>query len=193
MILHFQIDLKGYMENISNNYIDFDYICPKCGAQHAWHRHGFYERHVLYLENDTLQEHSLKVLRLQCISCNATHAILPNDIIPYSIYGLTAFLQITSKVFINKQTLSQTARKYNISYELISFFIKRLLSFENECKLVLRELQFFDAMNFSSMLQLILSRPTFISEFFFYTRWAFLIQKFRFIYPKPVYLGSNIS
>lgn len=111
------------MENISNNYMDFDYICPKCGAQHTWHRHGFYERHVLYLENDTLQEHFLKVLRLQCISCNATHAILPNDIIPYSIYGLITFLQITSKVFLNKQTLSQTARKYNISYELISFLL----------------------------------------------------------------------
>ncbi|WP_408606215.1 DUF6431 domain-containing protein [Cellulosilyticum ruminicola] len=87
--------------------MDFYYIYPKCGAQHTWHRHGFYERHVLYLENDTLQAHFLKVLRLQCISCNATHAILPNDIIPYSIYSLITFLQITSKVFLNKHSLKQ--------------------------------------------------------------------------------------
>ena len=104
MILHFQIDLKGYMENISNNYIDFDYICPKCGAKHTWRRHGFYERHILYLEDHYLHDHSLKVLRLQCTSCNSTHAILPNNTIPYSIYCLSAFLQITSEVLIHNHS-----------------------------------------------------------------------------------------
>ena len=192
MIIHFQTNLKDYVENISNRYKDFDYICPKCGAKHTWRRHGFYERHILYLEDHYLHDHSLKVLRLQCTSCNSTHAILPNNTIPYSIYCLSAFLQITSEVLIHNHSLSQVACHYNISYQLISYFIKRIMSFENECKLVLKELQFFDAMNLSSILQLIMSRPTFPSEYFLYTRWAFLMQKFRFIFPKPVYLGCNI-
>lgn len=193
MILHFKVNLKGYIENISNNYIDFDYTCPKCGA-HAFHRHAFYERHVLYLgEDQTIHDCTLSVLRLKYTSCNSTHAILPSDVIPYGIYSLTTFLKITSDVLISHHTFLQTAQTYHISYQLISWFIKRLSSFEASSKLVLKELQIHDELTLSAMLSLIISRPTFTSEYFIHTRWAFLMQKFRYIFPKPVFLGSSLQ
>lgn len=193
MILHFQVNLKGYIQNISNNYTDLDYTCPKCGA-HTFHRHAFYERHVLYLDDDyTIHECTLSVLRLKCTSCNSTHAILPSDVIPYCIYSLPTFLKITSEILISHNTLSHTAQTYHISYQLISWFIKRLFSFEASSKLVLKELKLYDEFTLSSMLSLIISRPTFTSEYFIYTRWAFLMQKFRYIFPKPIFVGSSLS
>lgn len=193
MILHFEVNLKGYMENISNNYIDFDYTCPKCGA-HEFHRHAFYERHVLYLDNDhTIHDAILSVLRLKCTSCNSTHAILPSDVIPYSIYSLTIFLTITSEVLLANNTLSHIAQTYHISYQLIAWFLQRLSSFEASCKLVFKELQIHDELTLSSMLSRIISRPTFTNEYFMYTRWAFLMQKFRNLFPKPIYIGSSLE
>lgn len=193
MILHFQMDLKGYVRNISNNYTNIQCTCPKCGAKYAMRRHGFYTRHVLYFENNTLHDHSLSVLRLQCTSCESTHAVLPTDVIPYSIYSLSTVLLMTTKVLVEHISLTETASQFNLSYQLISFFLKRLLSFESDCRLLLKELHILDTHTLSSMLQLIINRPTFTTEYFIHTRWLFLMQKFRFISPKPIFIGSHFS
>ncbi|MEG0578398.1 MAG: DUF6431 domain-containing protein [Niameybacter sp.] len=193
MILHFQTNLKDYIQNISNNYTSTQYTCPKCGAKHAMRRHGFYTRHVLTIENNTFHDHTLSVLRLQCTSCNSTHAVLPMDVIPYSIYSLSTVLLLISKVLVEQISLTETAYHFNLSYQLISFFIKRFLSFESDARILLKELHILDTLTLSAMLQLIINRPTFISEYFIHTRWLFLMQKFRSISPKPIFVGTDFS
>lgn len=191
MILYFQTDLKGYREKISNNYINFQVTCPKCGAIASMHRHSFYERHVTYIEDGVVCDTLLSVLRLQCNSCGSTHAILPSNVIPYCIYSLDLIFQITAEVLLEDHSVIHTSTKYGLSHQLVYLFINRLLDFQNDTILVLRILEHYDLLTLKGVLQTILSILSFPKDYFTHTRWSFLMQKFRNTTAIPIFLGSD--
>lgn len=54
--------------------------CLECHSK-GFVVHAYYERHVDIFRRN----HTIRILRLKCPSCNSTHAVLIEDMIPYSI------------------------------------------------------------------------------------------------------------
>ncbi len=60
--------------------LDFSRISCTCGSDGTLHFNGSYKRSIKTKTGTYL----LRVQRMRCRSCGATHAILPADIIPYN-------------------------------------------------------------------------------------------------------------
>ncbi len=127
MIIEFQVSSKGYNEKILNFYNKFEYTCPKCGSKERFHRHGTYFRHITYLSIDgCILFEPIEILRLKCISCESTHAILPSDIIPFQIYSLSVVLFFCKEILINNKSLRNTTKKTSCNLETIYQKLKLL-------------------------------------------------------------------
>lgn len=73
-----------YQQNIDNK--DFNRCrCSKCNSTGDFEIKGYYYRNIVI----DLNKISLRVTRIKCNSCNATHALFFEDIIPY--FCLTSF------------------------------------------------------------------------------------------------------
>jgi hypothetical protein len=118
LLIEFQTSITEYNQKIMNNYNDFNYFCPVCGSRHYWSRHAIYTRHFIVFEENILSDISLKILRLQCHSCNTTHAILPCDVIPYEVYSFSSILKLLSLYFLSNKSTTTISNQYFISYIL---------------------------------------------------------------------------
>jgi len=120
MIIEYQVFSKDYKEKILNCSHLSEYTCPKCGAKANFHRHGTYPRSITCLSatGEVLFE-TLDILRVQCQSCDSTHAILPGDSIPFQVYSLPAVLFLCEEIFINKASIRNTVRKTNCTVQTI--------------------------------------------------------------------------
>lgn len=63
-------------------------LCPKCGAVGSMARHAHYMRHFVFLREGKVTDEVIAVTRLRCISCGATHALLPLAAVPYSVFSI---------------------------------------------------------------------------------------------------------
>lgn len=57
--------------------------CPRCGCRGNYAPHGSYVRHLA----TEAGEGPVRVRRVRCLSCMATHALLPPDVVPYRLYS----------------------------------------------------------------------------------------------------------
>ncbi len=78
--------------------------------------HAYYDRHVDIFDRN----HTIRILRLKCPSCNSTHAVLIEDTIPYSIVSFDIIIDVLK----NKDFLSYSHVSFIIDY--IFFFGGRL-------------------------------------------------------------------
>lgn len=76
--------------------------------------HAYYDRHVDIFDRN----HTIRILRLKCPSCNSTHAVLIEDTIPYSIVSFDIIIDVLK----NKDFLSSSHVSFIIDY--ISFFLE---------------------------------------------------------------------
>lgn len=88
--------------------------CPCCKSIGNCIKHAYYHRHLV----DSADASSVRVLRVICKSCNHTHAILPDCIIPYRSYSLRFFLSVFADFYLHKFSISSICRKYLISWQL---------------------------------------------------------------------------
>jgi hypothetical protein len=63
-------------------------VCSVCGAPASMKKHGYYRRSFVYMNSGSVEEGSIKIRRLRCSSCKATHAVLPLAVIPYCVYSV---------------------------------------------------------------------------------------------------------
>jgi len=62
--------------------------CPHCGTAGKYSEYGSYVRnHVSCVEYKIIEAH-VRPSRVKCLSCNRTHALLPDTLTPYSPYTL---------------------------------------------------------------------------------------------------------
>ena len=195
MIINFYINYKTYYEKILNNYEILNYECPKCGSKHAWVRHATYERNVVLIENEELVDVKMKILRIKCTSCNSTHAILPRDIIPYSIYSVSCILKLISENYCDGNSVFCIAQKYDISFQLIYNFLNRFLFIIKECNNIFRILEIVRGIFIPAPKEIIkilnnkFEKNNFSKIYARFNNWPFLMKKFRNIYPIPIYIN----
>lgn len=196
MIINFSVNFKEYEEKILNNYSTLTYICPKCGAKHYFIRHGSYTRNFCFINNDgSMCEEKICILRLKCTSCGSTHAVLPNDIVPYCIYSYSTMLNILIRHYINKESVLSICVDLSISFQLIYSFISRFLEFADSCFLVLKNLGFFEVENVAEELIKNIVKyevdNNFVKEYFFNTNWIFLMKKLHVFLSLLIFIGGT--
>lgn len=105
------------MEDYSIEKIPFLKLpCPNCNAKHpTWAYHDSYERCLISYQNKTIINDTINISRIICSSCNVTHSILPEIIIPYRSYSLLFVLSALNDYFMGCLTVAALCDKYQIS------------------------------------------------------------------------------
>ena len=91
-----QVDAESY-KKFTETLNLYSLICPKC-KHHDFQKHGYYTRKVKYRKHSV----TLRILRVKCMSCKSTHAVLLYFIVPYSQYALEVHLKALQSDFLNK-------------------------------------------------------------------------------------------
>src|SRR5690554_839735 len=66
--------LDQYAINVKN--INYSKLrCPTCGAIGNFKIHGYYNRNIIYLSKDKINNKMLKIQVIKCKSCKHTHAL----------------------------------------------------------------------------------------------------------------------
>lgn len=90
-----QVDAESY-KKFTESLNLYSLICPKC-KHHDFQKHGYYTRKVKYRKHSG----TLRILRVKCMSCKSTHAVLLYFIVPYSQYALEVHLKALQSDFLN--------------------------------------------------------------------------------------------
>lgn len=94
-------------------------ISPSCGSLGNSGRHGRYTRSVIDYEKGRVVYRKMEVERVRCGSCGHTHAILPDEIIPYSTYSLRFILRVLAAYYLGSKTVEELCRRYSISVSML--------------------------------------------------------------------------
>ena len=90
--------------------------CPFCGCAHpCWLSYGDYPRHLISFEAGGMVDSIVAVQRVLCPSCLHTHAILPENTIPYASYGLLFLIRVLRGYFLHTMTVEKLCAMYRIS------------------------------------------------------------------------------
>lgn len=142
MIIDFTHSFKDYDE-IINFYGIWDYECPnpECGAkQHPMRRHAKYGRSLVLWDADAcrIKEERMEVLRLKCISCGTTHAVLPMDAIPFFVYSVQAFLSLLFLCLEEGSSVPRAEKETGVSFQLLYRFLRIFREYTGKLMLFLR-------------------------------------------------------
>lgn len=112
IIIKLPIKIK-YISQIQYNKIisslNFNVLhCPSCHSE-GLIVHAYYDRHVDIFNRN----HTIRILRLKCPSCNSTHAVLIEDMVPYSITSFDIIIDVLSNNdFLTSSHISFLKNKY---------------------------------------------------------------------------------
>lgn len=122
MILNFELTSKHYHQNIfieSTTHTFSKCKCDYCGAIGHFHRHASYSRYFISFESNTPQIQTLDILRVQCVSCQKTHSILPKDVIPFQLHSLHYVLTMLQTFYTTSPSKRSTAKSMNTNIEFV--------------------------------------------------------------------------
>ena len=127
-------NIVNHYENLSN---DGPIECPCCGST-DFIKWGSYERNVIYEKNGILVSKIVKIRRVKCKSCNHTHALMPDGIVPFKQFSLGIIINcLTNK---NTYDISQNVIDRWIKQYKQKFFILLRTSFINKIPYFLNDL-----------------------------------------------------
>lgn len=89
--------------------------CPVCKAAGKLGVHCYYKRYLIDFIGGKNVRHEITVLRCVCDSCESTHAILPDIIIPYCSYSLFFVLRVLAEYFLHLYTIEQLCERFSIT------------------------------------------------------------------------------
>lgn len=89
--------------------------CPICGSSGNCHVHAYYGRRIIDFIHGKPVTQEITVLRLVCVSCGHTHAVLPDMIIPYSGYGLFFILRVLAEAFLDRSSVEALCERFRIT------------------------------------------------------------------------------
>jgi transposase-like protein/ribosomal protein S27AE len=127
---------KAFYESLSDEAIfleatggfrPFDQKCPRCGAAGKLSPYGSYFRGLVSLAGEEIDDRRVSPLRFKCGSCGATHALLPDILIPYSPYSLRFKLSVLIAYFERDTTVAAVCERFGIAVSTLYEWKKLLL------------------------------------------------------------------
>ncbi len=133
MIRKNSLFIKLFKIKISSNFL-FDLFmkqvrpesetCPVCKSSGKLHIHCYYKRYLIDFVGGKPVRHEVTVLRCICDSCGATHAILPDFIIPFCSFSLFFVLRVLGEYFLHLHTIEQLCERFSISSKQLYKWLK---------------------------------------------------------------------
>ena len=102
--------------------------CPCCGATGKLTPHGDYGRGFSEHKDGKRTDSWLKPLRFKCGSCGATHAMLPDIVIPYGRYSFRFVLTVLVAYFERAATVAKICEDFGIAVSTLYEWKKRMAS-----------------------------------------------------------------
>ena len=145
------IKLSSKIKNISENkykkiiqLLNFSELtCPGCDSKGLF-VHAYYYRHIDIFKRShkvrvlrlRKRSHKVRVLRLRCPECGSTHAVLVEDMIPYSIASFNVIIEVIADIdFLESSHVAFLKEKY-LSYFFDYVFFCKLNTRNNYFNLV---------------------------------------------------------
>jgi hypothetical protein len=91
-------------------------ICPRCGAEGCLRPHDFYNRDLISINNGIRTDDKISIKRVKCYSCKATHALLPDILIPFGSYSLRFILFIMRAYIFRTGTVNALCDYFCIAH-----------------------------------------------------------------------------
>lgn len=115
-------DFRIFM-NSQDSIVISSEVCPTCGAKHLCSFHASYVRDMIVIENSAVVFHNVSISRVICSSCEHTHALLPDVLIPYGSYSLFFILRVLRLYFLHSYTVVKLCFIYSISISTLYAWI----------------------------------------------------------------------
>jgi transposase len=100
------LDDEQIVKESTDTYIHHGKACPGCGARGQLAQYGGYFRWLVSRRKRKNVEAHIWIRRFECQSCGATHALLPDILIPYGSYSLRFVLYVLRKYIEREQTVN---------------------------------------------------------------------------------------
>ena len=185
---------NSYIQSLMPDITDIDRnICPCCHAKNKLIKYGTYERNISILEDDEINNYRISVQRVICNSCNHTHALLPNFIVPYKIMALFSIARIVQSVSVT--SAYKLAEIINLSVQMIYKYIAIVLAFFDDFRILNNSKEYFNTQNFNKkyfFTNLVnLSTANYRLEFFEFYNWLLFMHKFRNNSSPPITISIS--
>lgn len=146
--------------------------CPSCGAIGQCRRFAYYSRGLVDAVDDEVIFRYIRILRVKC-SCEHTHGVIPDFIVPYRHYSLPFILYIMKLYFSGEMTIEAMCETYGFSY---STLYRWRDAFVEHMRLYLAAAVFIRTTLFSFLFQILEKDPIsdFLRKFFENTLFSFL-------------------
>ena len=90
--------------------------CNNCHWKGSCIRHGYYQRSYLLNVGDLMSGGTkIKILRVKCKHCGRTHAILPEEIVPYLSFSTVFIYPILWQYYAKEKTIEAICREFQIA------------------------------------------------------------------------------
>lgn len=93
---------------IYDDYIEsldpFQVLCNNCKCRGDCIRYGRYDRGYLISPEDGATNERIFIQRMLCKACGVTHAILPEEIVPYAQYSIIFMFLVLYQYFLRPET-----------------------------------------------------------------------------------------
>ena len=178
-----------YIQSLMPDITDIhENVCPCCHAKNKLIKYGKYIRNISFLVDNNIENYKVSVQRVICCSCNHTHALLPNFIVPYKIMALFSIAQIVQKASIS--SAYKLAEVINLSVQIIYTYMAIVLSFFNDFKILNNSKEYYNVQIFTKKYFfgncVNLSQANYRLDFFEFYNWLLFMQKFRNNISPPI-------
>ena len=185
---------NSYIQFLMSDITDIERnICPCCHAKNKLIKYGTYERNLSILEDAEVKNYKISVQRVICKSCNHTHSLLPNFIVPYKIMALFSIAKIVQSASIT--SAYKLAEIINLSVQMIYKYIAIVLAFFDDFRILNNSKEYFNTQNFNKkyfFTNLVnLSTANYRLEFFEFYNWLLFMHKFRNNSSPPITISIS--
>ena len=102
-------------QDVSVGYIHHTEQCPRCGAIGKLSEIKGYTRWIVYRSGGMTANSRAEVRRFNCESCGATHALLPDILVPYSVYSLQFKMSVLIAYSERETTVVKICESFDIA------------------------------------------------------------------------------
>lgn len=132
---------KKLFHSIIQDYSPSKAVCPHCGAIGRCHFHDSYDRWLITVKDGIRSDSFVSIPRMMCNSCEKTHAVLPDVLIPHSSYTLRFIINILYGYLKRKSTVQGFCAFWGIATSTLYTWINL---FKNQASLwfgILKEIK----------------------------------------------------